>query len=159
MLHRAKHGLITAKLRWTNSWMQLPLPLFLRLSPTLYSSPRLSSILLYVMVHCMFHGPLPSPLPSPLPLLPYFYILVFSHKQCKCFLPTLSMYISLRQHVWSLVTLQCLLSVCVSDLKSDTDLQPDLARLSIYVLTCQSDPIKHTKTYCGSLGFTSCVAI
>lgn len=38
MLHRAKHGLITAKLGWTNSWMHLPPPLFLRLSISLFDS-------------------------------------------------------------------------------------------------------------------------
>lgn len=43
MLHRAKHGLITAKRGWTNSWIYLPVPLCLHLSVSLIHplvSPR-----------------------------------------------------------------------------------------------------------------------
>ncbi len=95
MLHRAKHGLITAKLGWTNSWMHLPLPLLLRLSISLTNSLFIPSSLLGPRVCVKCHGtltaspilsyfPLSSPLLSSLLLFPALFSSPLSSPQYFC---------------------------------------------------------------------------
>lgn len=69
MLHRAKHGLIKAKLGWTNSWMHLPLPLFLRLSISPTNSLFIPSSLFGPPIRLKCHSPLTSSSPPLSPLL------------------------------------------------------------------------------------------
>lgn len=105
MLHRAKHGLITAKRGWTNSWIYLPVPLFLHLSVSLIH-PLVSPRPCRMSEVSRSAAPLRSP-----------FLNVSSTSTYRTFLSSTVEDSDVRARVWSRVTPEALVSVGLSDLQ------------------------------------------
>lgn len=147
MLHRAKHGLITAKLGWTNSWMQLPLPLFLCLPIYLTNSLFILSSLLGPPICLKCHGLLPlfsSPLLSSPLLCILFIARHFDHMML--ILVSLYVYIYLLTCKRSGVLPRRICCRPVSNLKRDTDLHPRSPHLALtaHMPTCSHQTHRHS---------------